>query len=147
MVLLARDIMDANVLCVDARTDALACARTMTERHKGYAIVLGPSGELAGIVTEWDFLQKVLAAGVDPARTPVATIASPVVQSCTPDTPAEDVVQTMATQGIRRLVVRSEDRVVGIVTSRDILSMFRSYIDKLSAQIASYHSDPATLGN
>jgi CBS domain-containing protein len=147
MVLLARDIMEPNVLTVDGGTDVLACARTMSERHKGYAIVLGPGGEVAGIVTEWDFLQKVLAAGLDAAHTPVRAIASPVVHACAPETPAEDVVQTMATEGIRRLVVRSGDRVVGIITSRDVLAMFRQYVDKLSAQIAGYHSDPAPLGN
>jgi CBS domain-containing protein len=146
MVLLARDIMDPKVLTVPATTDVLTCARTMSERHKGYAIVLNPEGGVAGIVTEWDFLQKVLAAGVAPARTPVGTIASVVVHACAPETPAEDVVQTMAREGVRRLVVRSGDQVVGIVTSRDVLAMFRQYIDKLSTQIAAYRSDPATLG-
>jgi CBS domain-containing protein len=146
MVLLARDIMEAKVLTVTEETDALSGARTLVANRKGYAVVLRSTGQVAGIVTEWDFLERVLAAGRDPAQVPVGELASPIVQSCTPDTPAEDVVQNMAANGIRRMVVRSGEEVVGIITSRDVLAMFRQYVDKLSSQIAGYHSDPTPLG-
>jgi CBS domain-containing protein len=146
MVLLARDIMEAQVLTVPTHLDALSCARTMSAQHKGYAVVLSPTGGVAGIVTEWDFLDKVVAAGRDPAGVTVGELASPVVRSCPPETPAEDVVAAMAAEGVRRMVVRSGDQVVGIITSRDVLVMFRKYVDKLSSQIAGYHSDPPPLG-
>ena len=63
MVLLARDIMDPHVLTVRSTENALACARTLASERKGYAVVLRPDGAVVGIVTEWDFLEKVLAAG------------------------------------------------------------------------------------
>jgi CBS domain-containing protein len=146
MVLLARDIMDPKVLTVENSVDALTCARTMAAQRKGYAVILRPDGAVAGIVTEWDFLEKVLAQGRDPALVVIGEIASPIVQSCPPETPAEDVIQTMASAGIRRMPVRSGDRVVGMITSRDVLAMFRQYVDKLSSQIAGYHSDPNPMG-
>src|SRR5580658_3218788 len=67
MVLLARDIMDPEVLTVVSTVDALTCARTLVEKRKGYAIVHRPDGSISGIVTEWDFLEKVLATGRDPS--------------------------------------------------------------------------------
>ncbi len=146
MVLLARDIMEPKVLTVDGEMGVRDCAQYLTGQHKGYAVVLGPHGEVVGIVTEWDFLSKVMAVGGDPAALHVRDIATPILRSCTPETPAEDLVETMATEGIRRIVVRSGPQVVGIITSRDVLVMFRQYIDKLSAQIAGYHSDPTPLG-
>jgi signal-transduction protein with cAMP-binding, CBS, and nucleotidyltransferase domain len=146
MVLLARDIMEPKVLMVPASTDALSCARRMVAQRKGYAVVQGPNGTVVGIVTEWDFLERVLAPGQDPAQVRVGDLASPIVRPCAPDTPAEDVVATMAAEGIRRMVVRSGDTVVGIITSRDVLAMFRQYVDKLSSEIAGYHSDPPPLG-
>jgi signal-transduction protein with cAMP-binding, CBS, and nucleotidyltransferase domain len=146
MVLLARDIMDPKVLTVDDSMDVQACAQYLAERKKGYAVVLGPRAEVAGIVTEWDFLSKVIATGRDPAKLRVKDIATPIIRSCAPDTPAEDLVEMMATEGIRRIVVRSDSQVVGIITSRDVLVMFRQYVDKLSQQIAAYHSDPRPLG-
>ncbi|HXQ48399.1 MAG TPA: CBS domain-containing protein [Thermoplasmata archaeon] len=146
MVLLARDIMDPTIVSVESTMDALACARALTVARRGYAVVLRPTGEVAGIVTEWDFLEKVIAAGKDPARVPIADIASPLLHACELDTPADEVVELMATSGIRRVPVRSGGRVVGIITSRDVLAMFRQYVDKLSSEIAGYHSDPNPMG-
>jgi CBS domain-containing protein len=147
MVLRAKDIMDASFLALDEETDALACARVMVERRKGYAVVTrGGATRIAGIVTEWDFLEKVLAPGVDPARVRVKDLASPAVHSCAPDTPTDEVVAAMAQLGIRRMVVRAGDTVVGIITAKNVLAIFRAYIDKLSSEIAGYQSSAPPLG-
>ncbi len=145
MVLVAKDIMDANVLTVDESVDALACARTMAERRKGYAVLV--RGEaIAGIVTEWDFLAKIVAPARDASSVPVREIATTVVDSCAPNTPTDVVVATMAAKGIRRMVVRSGDRVLGVITARDVLSTFRAYVDRLSAEIAANQSQASPLG-
>ncbi len=139
MVLVAKDIMDPDVLTVDEGADALTCARAMAARHKGYA-VLTRQGAIAGIVTEWDFLAKIVAEPRDPAQVPVRTIATAQVDSCAPNTPTDVVVAQMAEKGIRRMVVRSGDRVVGVITSRDVLANFRAYVDRVSSEIAGYQS-------
>ena len=141
MVLLAKDIMDASILTVDEETDALTCARAMVAQHKGYAIVTrGPTKIMAGILTEWDYLQKVVAAGEEPSQVRVKQLATADPKSCAPDTPTDEVVMTMAQQGIRRMVVRSGDQVVGVITAKNVLTNFRQYIDKLSSEIAGYQS-------
>ena len=147
MVLRAKDIMDSNLLAVDEGTDALTCARRMVAARKGYAVVTrgGPT-TVAGIATEWDFLEKIVAARRNPAEVSMKEIASPDVRGCTPETPTDEVVATMASLGIRRLVVRSGDQVVGVITSRNILSIFREYVDRLSSEIAAYHSTTTTPG-
>jgi IMP dehydrogenase len=147
MVLLAKDIMDATLLSMDDETDALTCARTMVAQRKGYSIVThgGPKA-VVGIVTEWDFLEKVLAAGKDPAQIRLKELASANLHSCSPETPTDEVVNTMARLGVRRLVVRSGEQVVGVITTRNILSTFRKYIDKLSSEIAGYQSSATPLG-
>ncbi len=147
MVLLAKNIMDAAILTVDEETDALTCARAMVAQRKGYAIVThGGPKTVAGIVTEWDFLEKIVAAGADPSRLLVKQLSSPNPQSCSPDTPTDEVVTTMVKLGIRRMVVRSGDEVVGIITTKNILASFRQYIDKLSSEIAGYQSPSNALG-
>ncbi|HKN06674.1 MAG TPA: CBS domain-containing protein [Thermoplasmata archaeon] len=147
MVLLAKNIMDAAILTVDEETDALTCARAMVAQRKGYAIVThGGPKTVAGIVTEWDFLEKIVAAGADPSRLLVKQLSSPNPQSCSPDTPTDEVVTTMVKLGIRRMVVRSGDQVLGIITTKNILASFRQYIDKLSSEIAGYQSPSNALG-
>ncbi len=147
MVLLAKDIMDKSIQTVDEQTDALECARRMVAARKGYAVVTrgGPT-TIAGIVTEWDFLEKIVAPARDPSKTPIHEIASTNVQTCSPETPTDEVATTMAELGIRRIVVRSGEDVVGIITSRNLIRTFRQYIDKISAEIAGYHSHTTPLG-
>ena len=147
MVLLAKDIMDASILTTDDETDALTCVRSMVAQRKGYSIVThGEHRSVTGIVTEWDFLEKVLAPGKDPAHIRLKELASENLQSCSPDTPTDEVVDTMARLGVRRLVVRTGDKVLGVITTRNILATFRQYIDKLSSQIAGYQSSTTPLG-
>jgi CBS domain-containing protein len=147
MVLRAKDIMDTNILTIDSTANALECARRMAAARKGYAVVThdGPT-RIAGIVTEWDFLEKIVAAGRDPGTVPIPSIASEHVQSCAPETPTDEVATRMAELGIRRIVVRSGENVVGIITSRNLIRTFREYIDKISAEIAAYHSQSTALG-
>ncbi|MGA8424059.1 MAG: CBS domain-containing protein [Thermoplasmata archaeon] len=140
MVLRAKDIMESPVLTVDENTDALTCAQAMVEHHKGYAIVVRDGKMLVGILTEWDFLEKIVAPSVDPRSMRVQALATQSIHSCAPDTPTDEVVSKMASLGIRRMLVRSGDQVVGIITSRTILSHFREYVDKISAEIAGYGS-------
>jgi signal-transduction protein with cAMP-binding, CBS, and nucleotidyltransferase domain len=147
MVLRAKDIMDTSLLTVDEGLDALTCAQTMVERRKGYAIVTsgGPT-KIAGIVTEWDFLERIVAPGVDPSKVLVKEIASATVHACTPETPTDEVVSTMANLGVRRIVVRTDDQVVGVITAKNVLAIFRQYIDKLTSEIAGYQSSQTPLG-
>lgn len=147
MVLRAKDIMDPNLLTVDAESDALSCARRMVAARKGYAVITrdGPS-TIAGIVTEWDYLEKVIAAGRAPSEVRMKEIATTEIQACSPDTPTDEVASRMSKLGVRRLIVRSGDQIVGMITSRDVLGIFRQYIDRLSAEIAGYHSQTNALG-
>jgi signal-transduction protein with cAMP-binding, CBS, and nucleotidyltransferase domain len=140
MVLQAKEIMDRNPLKVDEEADVLTVARKMVQARKGYAVLTrGGAATIAGIVTEWDFLEKVVAPGVAPASLTVKQIASSNVQTCSPETPTDEVASSMAQLGVRRMVVRTGDQVVGVITSRHVIAVFRQYIDKLTAQIAGYH--------
>jgi signal-transduction protein with cAMP-binding, CBS, and nucleotidyltransferase domain len=137
MVVKAREIMHANLVTADPATTALACAQRMVEAHQGYAVLL-KDGRMAGIVTEWDFLAKVVARSIDPATTPVSSLASSPVQFCDANAPTDEVVERMAREGIRRMVVTEGGRVVGIITAKEVIKAFKPYIDKISADISGF---------
>ncbi|MGC2289407.1 MAG: CBS domain-containing protein [Thermoplasmata archaeon] len=137
MVAKAREIMHADVLSVDPATTAFDCARRMADAHRGYAVLV-KDGRMDGIVTEWDFVAKLVARGVDPATVPVAALASSPVASCDADTPTDEVVERMAREEIRRMVVTQGGRLVGMITSKDVIKAFKPYIDKLSADISGF---------
>lgn len=137
MVVKAREIMHTDVLTVGPALSAYECARRMADARKGYAVLVR-EGRLEGIVTEWDFLEKVIARRADPANTPVSALASAPVASCEADTPTDEVVARMAREGIRRMVVTQAGRVVGMITSRDVINAFKPYIDKISTDISGF---------
>lgn len=139
--------MDTSFLALDGSTDALSAAQAMVRERRGYVVVAPGGGpEVAGIVTEWDFLERVVASEADPRMIRLRDIASPTIHACSPETPTDEVVTTMSKLGVRRLVVRTDDRVLGIITAKNVLAIFRQYIDKLSAEIAGYQSSQTPLG-
>ncbi len=75
----------------------------------------------AGLITERDII-AALALGADPNRAKVKYYMTPwrEVITVTPDTPIEEALKIMIDNGIRHLVVVDGDRVVGIISMRDL---------------------------
>ena len=147
MVLRAKDIMDTDLLLVDEETDAFECARRMVAARKGYALATrGTPPTVWGIATEWDYIEKIVAPGLDPKNVRLRAIASPSLQACAPETPTDEVASRMAALGVRRMIVRSGDQVIGVIASRHLIAAFRQYIDRLTAQIAAGQADGSPIG-
>lgn len=135
MVLYARDIVEKDFLSVSAVSTVLECARAMKEKKRGFAVV-GTPGAPKGIVTEWDILSKVVAEGRDPAKLTLEEIMSKDILSINAGAGIAAVSQLMSEKGVRRLIVKDGDQVVGYITSRTMLARMNDYVDKVSAQIS-----------
>ena len=138
--------MDPTVLVLDVGTDVLSCAKQMTDHGQGYAILAGGDRPISGIVTEWDIVSKVVAAGLDPAAVPISAIASTPVVTCSADLTTDKVVELMVARGVRRMVVTRGDHVVGVITTRTLLQSFRKYVDEISSDIAKHNSIGTSTG-
>lgn len=100
-------------------------ARRMAERDVGTLVVLVDNGtRAAGIVTDRDIALRSVAAGLDPERTPLATIMTHPVRTVDEGIPIEEAVQEMARGATRRLVVTgTRDVIVGILSMDDVLDL------------------------
>jgi len=76
---------------------------------------------LAGIVTERDFLERVLAAGLDPDTTEIGAVMTRNVMTITPDHPLVNALHRMHDCGFRHMPVVEGGRPVGMVSVRDAL--------------------------
>jgi signal-transduction protein with cAMP-binding, CBS, and nucleotidyltransferase domain len=139
VVLKARDIMTKDFIILDASTDCLSAAKRMAEHHKGFVIV-SRQGKPAGIVTEWDFLEKIVAAEVDSRSVKLESVMSDPLVYCDMETPTEEAIQLMVEKGVRRLLVREGENVVGVITSRTVLEIFKRYVDEITALVARFSS-------
>jgi CBS domain-containing protein len=75
---------------------------------------------LLGIFTERDLLVRVVAAGLESARTKIRDIMSTDLETIRAEEPVAEAVRRMDEGGFRHLPVLDGDHVLGVVSARDI---------------------------
>jgi CBS domain-containing protein len=100
-----------------------------TADHKGFLVVL-KDGRPVGIVTEHDFVKKVLACELDPAKTVIAKIMSSPLITVDPDDDLLKAAELMKNNDIERLPVVKEGIIYGVLTSRLIAQSCSEYVDR-----------------
>ncbi len=135
MVLYAKDIVEKDFLSLSAGTSVLEGARAMKGSRHGFAVIGDPSHP-DGIVTEWDILSKVVAQGRDIGRVTLGEIMSTDLISVDAGTGISAVSQIMTEKGVRRLLVKEGEQVVGFITAKTVLARLNDYVDKVSSQIS-----------
>lgn len=118
-----RDILakkGSQVLSLDGDETILQAAQFMTEHRIGAVLVL--DGErIAGMFSERDILQRVVAEGRDPSQTKVEEVMTAEVACCTPDTSLEEARGAMKNRRIRHLpVVDGDDHLLGLISIGDL---------------------------
>ncbi|MCL5782692.1 MAG: CBS domain-containing protein [Candidatus Thermoplasmatota archaeon] len=137
MVLYARDIMKEYTLMLSAETSAHEAAKIMSNDHVGFVIVQ-IDNKPHGVVTEWDFINKIIARDLDPRNVKLKDIMNTPLMSVDPKTPTDQVTVLMNKHGVRRLPVIENGKLIGVITSRDVLRIFKDYMDNLSDVIARF---------
>jgi signal-transduction protein with cAMP-binding, CBS, and nucleotidyltransferase domain len=140
MVLVAKDIVEKEFLSLSIDTSALEAARHMKANGHGFAIIASSAGVPEGIVTEWDFLAKIMAEGKDPAGVKLSDIMTSNLVSVDGNEGIDQVAQIMAQKGVRRVLVISDHKVLGVITAKTMLSRLKEYVDRVSTQIARLQS-------
>jgi CBS domain-containing protein len=86
-------------------------------------LVVGTPERVEGVVSERDVVRAV-AAGNDPAATPVSAVASTRVVWCDPTTTVDEAAQLMMAEYVRHVLVEDDGRLIGIVSARDLLGAY-----------------------
>ena len=137
MVLYASDIMRESFKTIPEDSTIFEAANMMQNIGTGFLIVTRESAP-TGIVTEWDMVSKVMARGADPAKTRVSEVMSHGFVSVQKDTPTDKLVSIMQENRIRRLPVMENGKVVGVITSRDIIRIFKEYVENITEVVFKY---------
>lgn len=116
-----RDVMNRNVLGVSEEFSLRTAAKTMVEKGIN-SLVVWPAdeGEPYGIVTSSD-LVDAMASGSDFDERRVADFRTTPLVLVTPGVKTWDAARLMARQNLRHLVVFNGRKVVGILSSFDLL--------------------------
>ncbi|MEX2348121.1 MAG: CBS domain-containing protein, partial [Nitrosopumilaceae archaeon] len=117
---LVKDIMTRALISVDASTTVYQVAKMMEQGGFG-AIIVKKDNIPAGIITDRDFAIKI-AVNKYPLDTPVHKVASYPLQTINSNESILVAADFMSTKKIRKLVVVEDGKVVGIITSTDLVN-------------------------
>lgn len=119
-----KDILDKKggfVASISSGHTVVQASKEMNARRIG-ALVVTEGEKVIGIFTERDILTKVVAAQRDPESTKVSEVMTSPVACCRLHTSVAECRTVMTDKRVRHLPVVEEDRLVGIITSGDILA-------------------------
>jgi CBS domain-containing protein len=116
-----RDLLkDRKVYSVDAARTVLEAARFMMEHNIGALPVLR-NGELAGIFSERDIMNRVVAVGRTPGLTAVSEVMTANPRAVSLDETIEECFFIMHEFGFRHLPIVEGKELRGLVSLRDIV--------------------------
>ena len=129
-----QELINPAAVTVSSEESALFAARLMSRYNIGALPVVSPSGKLQGILTDRDITLRCVAAGSDPAETPVCHIMSRRLVTVSGDCTPAEASRTMAERQIRRLPVIAEDRrLIGMLSLGDLAGNHRFETEAASA--------------
>ena len=114
-----KEIMSNSIVSVDSSVTATNAAKMMEDTGVGAVIVLENNLPI-GIATDRDFAIKITAHSY-PIDTPIRRIMSSPLISIDPNSDLWVASDLMSTRNVRKLPVIDDDKVVGILTSSDLV--------------------------
>lgn len=118
--ILVRDIMSNSIISADPSTTVYQIAKLMEKSGVG-AIIVKKDNIPAGIITDRDFAIKI-ASQKYPLDTPVHKVASYPLQTINANESILVAADLMSSKKIRKLAVVENEKVVGIITSTNLVN-------------------------
>jgi CBS domain-containing protein len=117
-----RNIMKSPVVSIDPEQSVRAAAQTMRDHGIG-SVVVERQGRVVGILTERDVLHAAAGIGDLEGARIGDHMTAPVV-TASPNWDVTVAATEMTHRHIRHLVVVEQDQPLGVVSLRDVLSVF-----------------------
>ena len=95
----------------------------MSDKNYGASVIVGPDHKPVGIVTERDFIRRLLAKNPDPHTTPLSAIMSKDLKLASPDDEVVEWLSVMTNERFRHLpVVDSNGKLLNLMSQVDFVS-------------------------
>ena len=110
------------VFTVDPQSSVGAATELLRVRGVGALVVSADGVTVAGVVSERDIVRGLAEVGHRVLDTPVASVMTDDVVTCTPADTTEHLMEIVTTRRIRHVPVLEEGRLVGVVSIGDIVA-------------------------
>ena len=119
-IILVRDIMAKNVKTVRTDDSAHDAVVKMNKFEVGSVIVTN-NNRPVGIITSKNILSRIVESRLDASTVRAKDIMSSPLITIEPDTSIEDAAKLMAQKKIKQLVIMDKDKILGILSTSDIV--------------------------
>ncbi|NUM74882.1 CBS domain-containing protein [candidate division KSB1 bacterium] len=110
------------VYTVQASQSVYEVAQFMAKKNIGAVAVLD-GDRVAGIFSERDLMKRVVSPELQPRQTLVRDVMTRNLVTALPEESYETCLARMQNHSIRHLVIASGDRIVGVISLRDLMSI------------------------
>ncbi len=123
-----RDAMTKRPVTASPDETIQECAKRMSRQEVG-SLVIEKKGTLLGIVSEKDIVERVVAQGKNPAEVKASEVMSKNLVTITPDKDIYDAILLMSNEEIRKLPVVDGKKLVGYLTTKDVIKIEPALFD------------------
>jgi len=121
-----RDIMSTDVATIGPQQTMALAANLMADDGVSSLVVVDKC-VVAGIITEKDFLERVISKGKSPVDVMIRDVMSSPVVTVSPDMTVLEAGRIAEQRRVKRLPVIENGKLVGIVTQTDLIRVLTSY--------------------
>jgi CBS domain-containing protein len=141
------NICNRQVVAVSPRTELIAAAELMREKHVGFLVVVEPQvepeppnsapyGPPVGVLTDGDIIVCVVAQRADPQQLTVADVMTRGPATVAETDSLDRALHTMREMGVRRLpVVSSGGLLTGVISLDDAIDLLAGQILDVSGAL------------
>jgi CBS domain-containing protein len=127
--MLVKDVMSSPVITVEENAAANHVAELMDKHDVGCIIVTTKEEKPIGIITERDLVLRVLAKNAKPDTLKSEEVMTSPLITIEPDATITETARRMSRLNIGRLGVVYKGRLVGIISSKDVLGVMPELLE------------------
>jgi len=116
-----KDVMKENVISLESEMTVKDAAVKMKEKNVGCVIVTKQDTPV-GIITERDFVTRI-AANEKTLSTTLSEVMSSPLAVISPEETVWEAAEIMKSKGIHKVPVQEGNKVVGIITTTDLVEL------------------------
>ena len=128
-----RDVETAN-----PATTLMQVAAQLSERRIGAVVVVDERGKVQGIISERDIIRVLAQSGPQILSTPVSSVMTRNVISCTETDTLDQLMSAMTTGRFRHLPVTRDGALAGIVSIGDVVKYHVAEVEMEATAMKEY---------
>lgn len=120
-LLAVKELMSKDIFTIGIKSSITDAAKQMSRHKTDCILAVDSNEEILGILTESDIVRKVVAKEIDPSAATVKDFMSEPLLDIASDESIFEAKKVMEKHNVRHLIVKENDKLVGIVAARDLV--------------------------